>query len=127
MPYTTSRHDLSNQIRKVVKAIHSTGLKVIATICDQGATNTAAINLLKADTRVNCLRKNIDYNDLFYEVDCGTEVITLVHLFDPPHLLKRIRNNFLNKNVRYVVNRKTFNNRKKIFNQHLNEQVMNII
>jgi len=44
----------------VVKAIHSTGPKVIATICDQGATNTAAINLLKADTRINCLRKNID-------------------------------------------------------------------
>lgn len=105
---TTSRHDLSNQIKKVVKAIHSTGLKVIATICDQGATNTAAINLLKADTRVNCLRKNIDCNDLFYEVDCGTEVIKLVHLFDPPHLLKGIRNNLLNKNVLFIENNKKY-------------------
>ncbi|VVC25646.1 Transposase protein [Cinara cedri] len=103
----TSRHDLSNQIKKV-QAIHSTAHKVIATIYDQRATNTAAINLLRAETKVKCLKKNIDYNDLFYEVDCGTEVIKkLVHLNDPPQLLKeiqiicRIKRSFIENNNKH--------------------------
>jgi len=48
----------------------------------------------------------LTYFDLFYEVDCGTEVIKLVHLFDPPHLLKGIRNDLLNKNVLFIENNK---------------------
>jgi len=40
---STNKHDLANQIRKVIQAVTSVGLKVVATICDQGTSNSAAI------------------------------------------------------------------------------------
>lgn len=35
---TTNSHDLADQIRKVIQAVTSCGLKIVATICDQGVT-----------------------------------------------------------------------------------------
>lgn len=42
--------------------------------------------------------------DGFYEVQNGTGVLKLVHLYDPPRLLKGIRNNLLIKNLIFNVN-----------------------
>lgn len=102
---TTNRHDLAHQIREVIKAVQSTGLKVISTICDQGATNSAAINILINDTKAYYWKNNKEYNGDFYEVEYkfgnSTELIKIFHLFDPPHLLKGIRNNLLTKNVSF--------------------------
>jgi len=100
---STKRYDLANQIRNVLKAVHLSGLKVVGTICDQGTTNTAAINILINDTKAFYLRQNQEYNDTFYEIDCGVERIKVVHLYDPPHLLKGIRNNLLNKNLMFTI------------------------
>lgn len=69
----------------------------------KSTTNTAAINILINDTKAFYLRQNKDY-DTFYEIDCGTERIKVVHLYDSPHLLKGIRNNLLNKNPKFTVN-----------------------
>lgn len=101
---TTKSHDFANKIRNVIKAVDSTGLKIVATVCDQGSTNTAAINLLKNDTKAHYLRRNISYRDEFYEIHNDTKFIKIVHFDDPPHLLKGIRNNLLNKNIRFTVN-----------------------
>lgn len=102
---TTNRNDLAHQIREVIKAVHSTGLKVISTICDQGATNSAAINILMNDTKAYYWKHNKEFNGDFYEVEYkfgnSTEHIKIFHLFDPPHLLKGIRNNLLTKNVSF--------------------------
>jgi len=49
-------------------------------------------------------QKNIDYNDLIYEINCGTDILKLIRLYDSPHILKKIRNNLLNKNVIFFVN-----------------------
>lgn len=48
--------------------------------------------------------KNQEYNDTFYEIDCGVERIKVVHLYDSPHLLKGIRNNLLSKNLMFTIN-----------------------
>jgi len=101
---TTSSHDLANQIKNILKAVHSTGLKIVATVCDQGATNTAAINILKNDTKAEYLKKNLIYKDEFFEVTVGAECLRVIDLYDPPHLLKGIRNNMLNKNVVFAIN-----------------------
>lgn len=86
---STKKHDLANQIRTLIRGITSTGLKVIATISDQGTTNCAAINLLKTDTREFYLRNNQRYDiDRFYEINCDGTRIKVIHLYDPPHLLK---------------------------------------
>jgi len=37
-------------------------------------------------------------------VKLGTECLRVIHLYDPPHLLKGIRNNMLNKNVVFTIN-----------------------
>lgn len=102
---TTNRHDLAHQIREVIQAVQSTGLKVISTICDQGATNSAAINSLIDDTKAYYCKNNEEFKGDFYEVvynfDNREERIKIYHLFDPPHLLKGIRNNLLTKNVSF--------------------------
>lgn len=86
---TTKKHDLANQIKTIIQGITSTGLNVIATICDQGTTNCAAINILKMDTKQYYLQNNQSYDiDRFYEINCNGERIKVVHLYDPPHLLK---------------------------------------
>lgn len=108
---TTNKYDLMNQIRNVIKAVTSTGLKVIATISDQGTSNSAAINLLKNDTKQFYLRKDpkFNYDERFYEVDCGADRIKIVHLYDPPHLLQGI-------NIKYYYGLKFFN----IFMEEIN-------
>lgn len=100
----TNKHDLTNQIRQVIRAVHSTGLKIVSTICDQGTTNSA-INILINDTTAYYLR-NENFNGDFYEVenkscDGSNELIKIFYLYDLPHLLKEIRNNLLIKNVEF--------------------------
>ncbi|KAL5246227.1 hypothetical protein ACI65C_013635 [Semiaphis heraclei] len=50
-------------------------------------------------------KHNKEFNGDFYEVEYkfgnSTEHIKIFHLFDPPHLLKGIRNNLLTKNVSF--------------------------
>jgi len=103
---TTNRNDLAHQIREVIKAVHSTDLKVISTICDQGATNSAA--MLMNNTKTYYWKHNKEFNGDFYDVEYkfgnSTEQIKIFHLFDPPHLLKGIRNNLLTKNVSFHIN-----------------------
>lgn len=103
---TTSSYDLANHIRNVLKTVQSTGLKIVATISVyQGATNMAAINILKNDTKAHYLRRNLEYrDDLYYEINSDTQCLKIIHLYDPPHLLKGIRNNLLNKNVVFTIN-----------------------
>lgn len=102
----TNKHQLCALIKEVVSSVQNTGLEIIATICDQGATNEGAIRLLHEETKAYYLRKNHQYKDDFYEIEYGPSElkkrIKIIHLFDPPHLLKGIRNNLLQKNLLFV-------------------------
>lgn len=68
-------------IRQVIDFIQGAGFTVIATVCDQGGTNRAAINKLVGAVSPGELR------DYFYHKDR-----TIFTIFDPPHLLKCTRN-----------------------------------
>lgn len=69
---STNKHDLANQIRMVIQAVTSVGLKVIASICDQGTSNSAGIRVLKNYTKEYYLRRNENnYDDNFYEIEYG--------------------------------------------------------
>ncbi|KAF0747283.1 THAP-type domain-containing protein, partial [Aphis craccivora] len=98
-------HNLVFMIRgvPVIQAVHETGLHVVASVCDQGATNKAAINMLHHDTRAEALRNNIQFKEEFYNVQCGADILNVVHIYDPPHLLKGVRNNLLNKNILFTM------------------------
>lgn len=71
---------LANIIQEVIKAVQSTGLTVISTVCDQAPTNVAAINRLHQVTNSKYLKKE-KKNRLFgFEIN-DKEIIPL---FDVP-------------------------------------------
>lgn len=92
---TTKTNYLKQCITQIVKAVFSTGLEIIATVCDQGASNVAAINMLKKETLIYCQQNNIENKYEGFLID-GHEILAI---YDPPHLLKCIRNNLLTKDV----------------------------
>lgn len=87
--------DLLVAIKEVIRAVQSTGLMVAALICDQASTNVAAINKLKMETKEMYSRLGKDKKPFGFEI--GNQEI--VPLFDPPHLLKCMRNNLITKNL----------------------------
>ncbi|KAI4467781.1 hypothetical protein MML48_2g00015289 [Holotrichia oblita] len=99
---TTKTATLVNAIKQTIRACHVAGLVVVSIVCDQATTNVAAINSLVNDTRGNYLKAGVDMQDKYFEID-GKKIIPL---YDGPHLLKGIRNNFLSKNIKYVNNDK---------------------
>ncbi len=52
----TKSEELVKLIKKVVKLTLQTGLKIIATVCDQSSMNVSAINKLVAETK----KKNLE-------------------------------------------------------------------
>jgi len=82
-------------IKEVVEAVQSSGLVVAALICDQASTNVAAINKLKMETKDKYLQ--LGKEKKFFGFEIGNQEI--VPLFDPPHLLKCMRNNLITKDL----------------------------
>nr|XP_034824778.1 uncharacterized protein LOC117982524 [Maniola hyperantus] len=95
---STKADSLKAQIKTVIKEVEATGLKVVATVCDQGASNRAAINSLLNETRIEYLRDNKEWTGGFFELNKKK----IFPLFDAPHLMKGIRNNLLNKNLMFT-------------------------
>jgi len=89
---------LSIIIKNVIKAVQSTGLTVVSTICDQAPTNVAAINRLYRETNEKYTKEGKE-NKLFgFEIE-NQEIIPL---YDVPHLLKGLRNNLVSKDLHYI-------------------------
>lgn len=99
---STPKLELAMQINKITTKLQEVGLKVITTVCDQGATNTSAINHLIKNTRETYLKKNLDLHDAIFEVN-GEKIIPL---YDVPHLLKGLRNNLMSKDLVYTMENK---------------------
>ncbi|KAF2890394.1 hypothetical protein ILUMI_15779 [Ignelater luminosus] len=95
---TTSTPRLTSLLMDVILQVKLTGLKIMCTICDQGATNQATINSLLRETEQNCIRQSIDNRHFGFVID-GEEIIPL---YDFPHLLKGVRNNLLAKDLHFV-------------------------
>ncbi|KAJ8935141.1 hypothetical protein NQ314_012959, partial [Rhamnusium bicolor] len=91
--------EIKDMIKKVITSCQSIGLNVVATICDQGSSNQAAINALLKETNENCLRDGIE-NKYFGFLVNGAEIIPI---YDVPHLFKGMRNNLLNKNLHFMI------------------------
>lgn len=94
----TSGQEIAKQIKEVVSELQGAGLIVLATVCDQRANNKRAIKLLLQETHGTYLRTGQEPKNNVILIN-NHEVIPL---YDPPHLLKCIRNNLLTKNLQYV-------------------------
>lgn len=86
----TNSIDLVRLIKKHVRCCREAGFTVVGSISDQGTNNCAAINyFMKTTTTEYC------EDSKFYVVDDSK----VHHIYDPPHLLKGIRNNLLKNNL----------------------------
>ncbi|CAH0555047.1 unnamed protein product [Brassicogethes aeneus] len=95
---------IANTIKTLVKKLKEAGFIVCSVICDQGTNNCAALSSLVKQTREEKLRRGeeMDISEFFFEVD-GQKIIPL---FDPPYLIKCVRNNLLKNNLVYFSNGK---------------------
>lgn len=99
---STPKVELKSQIKTIISAVQSAGFNVIATICDQGASNVSAIKELVNDTKSIHLRNNEELKDNIFIIN-NEEIAPL---FDVPHMLKGIRNNMLTKNIICTIDNK---------------------
>lgn len=92
---STGKNDLANMIKLIIQNLTKIGLNIVATVCDQGACNVSAIKILMKETHAKKIKNGLEQNMNFFEIGDSK----IVPLFDPPHLLKGIRNNLLTKNI----------------------------
>ncbi|KAJ3647167.1 hypothetical protein Zmor_024701 [Zophobas morio] len=81
--------DLARIVKQVVKQCQDAGLKIIASVSDQGTNNQAVINYLMKSS----IETNVQIGDKINFFKINEQKI--IHIYDPPHLLKGIRNNLL--------------------------------
>ncbi|KAI4463167.1 thap domain-containing protein 9 [Holotrichia oblita] len=93
----TKNFKIMSTIKEIVRKTKEAGLEIIATVCDQGTNNVSAITTLVKDTHAAYQRRGEEFTDFVFEIDD----MTIIPLFDVPHLMKGIRNNFLTANVEF--------------------------
>lgn len=89
---------LKVKIREVIEQCREAGFNIIATVCDQGSNNQAAINKLVKDTERKYQARGLELRGYFFEI--GEQRI--IPLFDVPHLFKGLRNNLLKYHLRFT-------------------------
>lgn len=75
-------------ILHVIKSVQDVGLIPIATVCDQASTNTAAFEQLASRVK--------DRPGPYFQVNGQS----IVYFYDAPHLLKNMRNNLMDKDLK---------------------------
>ncbi|KAH1021550.1 hypothetical protein HUJ04_011049 [Dendroctonus ponderosae] len=95
---TTKTAALVNLIKYVVRSVCETGLTIVATVSDQGATNASAIRSLINHTQSYCIRKEVNNRYQGYLVD----EMEIVHLYDVPHLFTGLRNGLLKSDLHFI-------------------------
>ncbi|XP_037051782.1 uncharacterized protein LOC119085470 [Bradysia coprophila] len=87
--------ELAELVLLVTSAVMDTGLNVIGSVCDAVNTNLAAVNkLMGVKPKQSTTGQLLEY----YINGCK-----IWHFFDPPHLIKSVRNNLLLKNLLHTV------------------------
>lgn len=89
-----STENLKLLIKEIINLLQGIGFKVLATVCDQGSTNRAAIKELKKASLVS------DFNPYF--IVNSDKIFTI---FDPCHLLKCTRNAFFKYIIHFCGNK----------------------
>lgn len=57
----TKSTQLLRCIKEIIKELTQTGLKIIATVCDQGGPNMTCIKNLLQDSKSECIRTGQEY------------------------------------------------------------------
>ena len=96
---------LSSLIIDCLKLLQGMNLQVKALICDQGSNNRSALSELGLSLETPYILSSVDSNEKVYVI------------YDPPHLLKNIRNNL--KNNGFIVDNEivSWNHIQEFYNQ----------
>lgn len=92
--------ELGKTIRQCIADMQQVGLRVVGTVCDQ--YSAPAVNYLIECCKKDFLQKNEEYKSEGFFVN----EIEVIPIFDPPHLLKGIRNNLLKYNCVFTMDGK---------------------
>lgn len=95
---TTKTPMMISCINEVLESVLRPGLKVVATVCDQGSTNRSAINQLIETNQKSAINNHI--------IGFNIKNVEIVPVYDVPHLTKSIRNNMLDKDVVFTLDGK---------------------
>lgn len=94
----TKSIDIVKIIKLIVAEAQAAGLIIVATVCDQGTNNVSAIKTLIAETQKN-IQEDMVCTDSIFEI----LNMTIIPLFDVPHLMKGVRNNFLKNDLCFEI------------------------
>lgn len=94
---TTPWENIALMFKEIVIRAHNAGLTIVALICDKGSTNVKAIRHLIQNSKREAFYNNIDLKQDIIIINEER----IIPLYDPPHLLKCIRNNLLTKDLQY--------------------------
>ncbi|XP_047994897.1 uncharacterized protein LOC125233078 [Leguminivora glycinivorella] len=81
-------------IKDIVAAVCETGLQPIALISDQGTSFQSAFKSLQEETKRSQILAGQNTDDTIHLNGHSLSVV-----YDPPHLIKGVRNNFLTKHI----------------------------
>lgn len=98
----TGNADIVKIIKTIIIKCSDIGLRVVATVCDQGKNNEAAINNLVNETKKKYGQEGKQFEEFAFEVNSNL----VIPMFDPPHLIKGIRNNLLKSDLLFHMNGK---------------------
>lgn len=96
---TCSWTDICTYYKKIVRKCINVGIHVVASICDQGGTNIRALSHMIEMSRREAFQRNEELRHNVIMIDDQKVVV----LYDPPHLLKAMRNNLLVKTLTFEV------------------------
>ncbi|RVE50120.1 hypothetical protein evm_005326 [Chilo suppressalis] len=92
----TSSYQLKKIMKDLVTAVSNAGLIPLALICDQGTSFVASLKSLQEETK----REQSICNEITDDT-IRINGHSLSIIYDPPHLIKGIRNNFITKDIKY--------------------------
>ncbi|KAI4470647.1 thap domain-containing protein 9 [Holotrichia oblita] len=95
---------LSTMLEEIISALQGIGLTVVCTVCDQAAANVSAVKKLISKTKEKYARNG----QVYYQNHIEVNSVTVVPIFDVPHMLKGIRNNFIKRNISCSMNGTNF-------------------
>ncbi len=87
-------------IKELITRITAAGFNIVATVCDQSSINVRAMKELRNETIRNFQKEGKEFRGSGFQVNNSEIQI----IYDPPHLLKCIRNNFIDSSVKFVLN-----------------------
>lgn len=95
----TKSENIYSQYKNIIRKLMTVVYVVVTFVCDQGATNVRTINKLVKHTKKNVTRNGVEITEKIIIIDNNI----VVPLYDPPHLLKAIRNDLLLKRLKHTL------------------------